>query len=52
MSDEATMRSLFKALSDNVGHTNKELRSISIECVREIYRLSTEDAGVFVANLK
>ena len=52
LNDENSLRALFKALSENVGHTNKELRSISIECVREIFRLCTEDAAIFVANLK
>ena len=49
--DEHNIRSIFKAASPNVGNTNKEVRDITIEMIREIYKVCTDDAATLVKNL-
>lgn len=50
--DETSLRAIFKAVADSASHTNKELRDVSIECIKEVYRLCHDDASTFVKNLK
>ena len=52
LTDEATLRSIFKSMQDLVGHTNKEIKEVAIEIMIEIYKLSQDDASAFIRNLK
>ena len=51
-SDEASLKAIFKASSDNVGHTNKEIRDLAIEIIKEIYKLCSDDTSAFIRSLK
>jgi hypothetical protein len=50
--DENSLRQIFKSAQDNVGHTNKDIRDIAIELLKEIYRICSDDANTFTKNLK
>lgn len=50
--DEQALRTIFKATQENLGHSNKELRDISIELVKQIYRLCEDEIAVFTKNFK
>lgn len=52
MADEQSLRSIFKAVQDNLSHTNKELRDVSVQLVEEIYRSCEDDITIFLRNLK
>jgi len=51
LGDETNLRAIFKAVSGNAGHTNKEVRDAAIEVIRQIYRLTSDDIGVFTKHL-
>lgn len=50
--DENTLRSVFKATQDCVGHTSKEIRDIASLLMIEVYKLCSDDASAFTRNLK
>lgn len=50
--DESSLRQIFKSVSDNVSHTNKEVKDTAIELIKEIYKLTADDANAFIRNLK
>ena len=52
LSDEATLRQIFKSVQDQVSHTNKEVKDTAIELIKEIYKLTADDASAYVRNLK
>ena len=51
-SDEATLRQIFKSVQDQVSHTNKEVKDTAIELIKEIYKLTADDASAYIRNLK
>ena len=52
LSDEATQRQIFKSVQDQVSHTNKEVKDTAVELIKEIYKLTADDASAYVRNLK
>ncbi len=50
--DEVSLRQVFKSVSDNVGHTNKEVKDTAIELIKEIYKLTSDDSSAYIRNLK
>lgn len=51
-SDEQSLKTLFKACSENLGHSNKELRDMTLEVIKNVYRLCDDDVNAFTRNLK
>ncbi len=51
-SDEATLRQIFKSVQDQVSHTNKEAKDTAIDLIKEIYKLTADDASAYIRNLK
>lgn len=52
LSDEATLRQVFKSVQDQVSHTNKEVKDTAIELIKEIYKLTADDSSAYIRNLK
>jgi hypothetical protein len=52
LSDEATLRQVFKSVQDQVSHTNKEVKDTAIDLIKEIYKLTADDASAYIRNLK
>ncbi len=50
--DEQAIKSLFKSTQESLGHSNKELRDISLELIKQIYKLCEDDLSVFMKNIK
>lgn len=52
LTDETNLKTVFKATAENLAHSNKELRDMATELLKEIYRLCEDDASAFTRNLK
>lgn len=49
--EDLSLKTVFKATSDNLGHSNKELRETAFALIREIYKLVVDDVSTFIKNL-
>lgn len=52
LTDETSLRVIFKGVQELVGHTNKELKDVAIEVLIEVYKVSVDDSNAFIRNLK
>lgn len=49
--EDLSFKSLFKATTENLSHSNKELRETAMALIREVFRYVQDDINTIMANL-
>jgi hypothetical protein len=52
LTDEASLKLIFKAMTDSIYNSNKEIKDSAIVLLKELYSHCDDDALTFVRNLK